>query len=233
MCSDSGADSSAVMRVRAFPYSPQRGRRKSFPGRALLSFVAGVSACATVVTPTDVRFASLEAGEKALPMFDTRPRQARQYREEGAFRFLADDAMQPNPVGLVASRIAESLPASERGRPVELRRLDIGFLVSPRSLLPTSTGTTISTPSGSAAGAIVAGVTIAYGAIAALMRPRADESGVAYIEVFIGGDPLRAGRTVPLARSGASEALEAALAGALDELGAQAKALATPGSSTD
>jgi hypothetical protein len=215
--------------MRAFTYGLQYRARTSFPRNALVLVVAGLSACATVVTPNDVRFASLYPGSETLSMFDTRPTQAREYREEGKFRFLGDGGMQPNPVALVASRIAESLPASRRERPVELRRLDIGFLVSPRSLLPTSTGTTISTPQGSAASAIVAGLTIAYGMIAALTRSRADESGVAYIEVWVGGDQLRAARTVPFGRnSTAPEALEAALAAALDELAAQAKALPLP-----
>ena len=213
------------MSARAFP-SPRQQRQRSLPPRALLAVVAVISACASVVTPTDVRFAALEPGAKAFPLFDTRPREAREYREEGDYRFLADDAMQPNPVGMVASRMAESLPASQRGRPVELRRLDIGFLVSPRSLLPTSTGTTVSTPPDSAAGAIVAGLTVAYGAIAALTRPRADTSGVAYIEVWVGRDPLRAASSVPLATRSAPEALETALGAALGELAAQAKALA-------
>jgi len=163
-------------------------------------------------------------------MFDARPSQAREYREEGpshTFKFFADDAMQPSPADLVASRIAASLPESARGRPIELRRLDIGFIVSPRSL-PGPSDVTLSMPSGTPAGAIAAGLLLAYGMIAAFNGARSNESGVAYIEVGIGPDLLRTAQTVSVARNvGAVQAVETALASALDDLADQARGLRT------
>lgn len=195
---------------------------------ALLLGIA-LCGCAAVVIPTQVRFPTLKPGSDPLPMRDTRPSEAREYREQGrdpVQTFLADDDMRPNPVDLVASRIADALPESHRGRAIELRRLDIGFLVSPRSLLPTSTGTSISAQSGTAASAIVAGVLLGYGIIAALAGARADESGVAYIEVWIGADSLRSAQSVTIARNvGAAQAVETAFAAALDDLASQARGL--------
>lgn len=204
-------------------------------GDSLACSVAGLlivalSGCATVIVPTQIQFSSLKPSANAVQIFDTRPTQAREYREEGqgsTFKFLGDDALRPSPVELIASRMSESLPDSHRGRPIELRRLDIGFLISPRSL-PTSTGTTISVPSGTPAGAIIAGLVVAYGIIAMLNRGRADESGVAYIEVWVGSDQLRVAQTVPIANGvGAVQAVETALAGALDGLASQVRELKT------
>ncbi len=169
-------------------------------------------------------------------MFDARPSQAREYREEGpghTFKFFADDAMQPSPADLVASRIAAALPESARGRPIELRRLDIGFIVSPRGLLPGSSDVSPSVPSGTPAGAIAAGLVLAYGMIAAFNGARADESGVAYIEVGVGDDLLRTAQSVSVARNvGAVEAVETALASALDDLADQARGLSSRGQGT-
>jgi hypothetical protein len=195
-----------------------------------LALAGALGACATaVVVPTQVRFPSLSPGAEAVPLFDTRPSVAREYREAGrshTFKFFADDAMRPSPVDLVASRLGEALPQSLRGRPIELRRLDIGFLVAPRSLLPTSSDTSIAVPSGTPAGAIAAGVLLAYGMIAALTGARTDQSGVAYIEVGIGAESLRSAQTVTITgQVGASEAVESALAIALDDLADQARAL--------
>ena len=165
-------------------------------------------------------------------MVDARPSQAREYREEGPrrrFRFFADDAMQPNPADLVASRIAAALPESARGRPIELRRLDIGFIVSPHSL-PGPSDVSLAMPSGTPAGAIAASLVLAYGMIAAFNGGRSDESGVAYIEVEIGGDLLRTAQTVSVARNvGAAQAVETALASALDDLADQARGLGPRG----
>lgn len=198
---------------------------------ALLVTVA-LCGCATVVVPTQVRFPALQTGADQVRLFDSRPRQAREYREQGNdlnFKLLGDDAMQPNPVDLVASCMADALPASQRGRPIELRRLDIGFLVVPHPLLPTSSGTTISVQSGTPAAAIAAGLLIGYGMIAALTRGPADESGVAYIEVWIGGESLRTAQTVAVTQNvSAGAAVEIALANALDDLALQARALAPP-----
>jgi hypothetical protein len=198
-------------------------------GIACLLFVA-LSGCATVVVPTQIQFSSLKPGADAVQMFDARPAQAREYREDGragTFKFLGDDALRPSAVDLIASRLFEALPASHRGRPVELRRLDVGFLVSPSSL-PTSTGTTISVSSDTPGGAIVAGLVLAYGMIATLTRARADERGVAYIEVWVGSDQLRAAQTVPIVSGvGAVQAVESALAAALDDLANQARELKT------
>ena len=186
--------------------------------------------CATVVVPTQVRFPALQPGADQVRLFDSRPSQAREYREEGqdlGFKFLGDDAIEPNPVALVASWIADALPASHRGRPIELRRLDIGFLVVPRSLLPTSSGTSLSVQSGTPAAAIAAGLLIAYGMIAASSHGPADESGVAYIEVWIGAESLRTAQTVAVTRNvSAGNAVEIAFANALDDLALQARALA-------
>ncbi|HEV2977039.1 MAG TPA: hypothetical protein VG425_05585 [Casimicrobiaceae bacterium] len=194
-----------------------------------LPLAVALYGCATVVVPTQVRFASLRPSPESVQMVDARPGYAREYREQGGsqtFRFFADDAMQPNAVDLVSSRIAAALPASERGRPVELRRLDIGFLVSPRSLLPGSSDVSIALPSGTPAGAIAAGLLLAYGMIAAFHGPRTNESGVAYIEVAIGADALRTAQTVSVAHSvGAAEAVETAFASALDDLAEQARGL--------
>ncbi len=185
--------------------------------------------CATEVVPTQVRFPSLRPGPDRVQMFDSRPAQAREYREQGqgpAFKFLADDAMEPGPVGLVASCIAQALPAAQRGRPIELRRLDIGFLVAPRSLLPGGSGSSVSIASGTPGAAIAAGLLLGYGMIASLAHGRGDSSGVAYIEVRVGDESLRAAQTVAIARNGsASEAVETALASALDDLATQARAL--------
>ena len=193
--------------------------------------IVALTGCATVIVPTRVQFASLRPGVDLLQILDARPQQAREYREEGkgyTFKFFADDALRPNPVDLIATRLYASLPDSHRGRPIELRRLDIGFLVSPPSL-PTSSGTTISAPSGTPVAAVIAGLALAYGMIAMLTRATASESGVAYIELSVGSDQLRAAQTVAIARGGsAAEAVEAALANALDDLAAQARELKTP-----
>lgn len=194
-----------------------------------LPLAVALYGCAAVVVPTQVRFASLTPSPESVQIIDSRPRDAREYREQGrgqTFKFFADDAMQPNAVDLVASRIAAALPESERGRPVELRRLDIGFLVSSRSLLPGSSDISIALPSGTPAGAIAAGLLLAYGMIAAFHGPRESESGVAYIEVAIGADALRSAQTVSVGRSvGAAEAVETAFASALDDLAEQARGL--------
>jgi len=192
--------------------------------------IAALTSCATVIVPTQVQFASLRPGMDVVQILDPRPQQAREYREEGkgyTFKFFADDALRPSPIDLLAARLYQSLPDSHRGRPIELRRLDIGFLVSPPSL-PTSGGTTISVPSGTPVGGVIAGLALAYGMIAMLTRAGASESGVAYIEILVGPDQLRTAQTVPIARGGSAvEAVEAALAGALDDLAAQARELKT------
>ena len=190
--------------------------------------------CATALVPTQVRFPSLKPGPDSVPMVDARPSQAHEYREEGprqTFRFFADDAMQPSPSDLVASRIAAALPESARGRPIELRRLDIGFIVPPHSL-PGPSDVSLATPSGTPAAAIAAGLVIAYGMIAAFNGGRSDERGVAYIEVDIGGDLLRTAQTVSVARDvGAAQAVETALATALDDLADQARGINARGQS--
>jgi len=207
---------------------------KPLPASCLRLFLAllcggALGGCAAVVVPTQVRFATLTTNSEPVPLVDARPPFAREYREQGrsqTFKFLADDAMQPNAVDLVASRIAAALPESQRDHPIELRRLDIGFLVSPRSFLPGSSDLSIALPSGTPAGAIAAGVLLAYGMIAAFNGPRENESGVAYIEVTVGADALRSARTVRVARSvGAAEAVETAFASALDDLADQARGL--------
>jgi hypothetical protein len=192
--------------------------------------------CAAVVVPTQVRFPSLKPGPDQVQMFDACSSQAREYREEGpghAFKFLADGAMQPRPADLVASRIAAALPESARGRAIELRRLDIGSIVSPRWLLPGSSDVSLSVPSGTPAGAIAAGLVLAYGMIAAFNGARADASGVAHIEVGVRDDLLRTAQSVSVARNiGAVQAVETALASALDELADQARWLSTRGQGT-
>src|SRR5271167_4353720 len=132
----------------------------------LLLLGLALAGCATLIVPTEVHFPSLKSGPDAVQMVDARPPLAREYREQGrgqTFKFFADDAMQPNPVDLVASRIAAALPEEQRDRRIELRRLDIGFLVAPRSLLPGSSDTSLAFPSGSPVAAIAAGVLLAYG----------------------------------------------------------------------
>jgi hypothetical protein len=212
--------------LSALPHPPLRCWRW-LPALALAS---ALGACATtVVVPTQVRFPSLAPGAEAVPLFDARPGVAREYREAGrsnTFKFFADDAMQPSPVDLVASCLGDALPQSWRGSPIELRRLDIGFLVVPRSWPPTSSDTSIAVPSGTPAGAIAAGVLLAYGMIAAFSGSRADQSGVAYIEVEVGAASLRTAQTVTITgQVGAREAVETALAIALDDLADQARAL--------
>jgi hypothetical protein len=193
---------------------------------------AALGGCATVVVPTQVRFPALQPGADQVRLFDTRPNEAREYREQGpelSLKLLGDDAIEPNPVNLVASWMAEALPESQRGRPIELRRLDIGFLVVPHASLPAGSGTSISIQSGTPAAAIGAALLLAYGMIAALNRGPAEESGVAYIEVWIGGDSLRSAQTVAVSRSvSAGSAVESALANALDDLAQQARALPPP-----
>lgn len=195
---------------------------------ALLFFVA-LCGCAAVVVPTQVRFSSLRPGTDQVRLFDSRPSQAREHRQQDQgprFEFLGDDAIKPDPVGLVASCIAEALSESHRGRRIELRRLDIGFLVVPHSWLPTSSATSLSFPSGTPAAAIAGGALLAYGMIAALSHGRTDESAVAHIEVWIGADSLRTAQTVAITRNvSAVDAVEAALASALDDLALQAHAL--------
>jgi hypothetical protein len=198
----------------------------------VLLFAVALGGCATaVIVPTQVRFPTLSPGAEMMPLFDARPGGARAYREEGrnrSFRFFADDAMQPSPVDLVASRIAAALPPAQRGRPIELRRLDIGFLVSSRALLPGASDLSLAVPSGTPASAIAAGVLLAYGMIAAFTGARADQSGVAYIEVGVGGEALRTAQTVTISGPvGAGEAVETALASALDDLADQARALSS------
>lgn len=165
-------------------------------------------------------------------MVDARPSQAREYREQGSrqtFRFFGDEAMQPSPADLVASRIAAALPESARSRPIELRRLDIGFIV-PAHSLPGPSDVSLAMPSGTPAAAIAAGLAIAYGMIAAMNGTRNDERGVAYIEVDIGGALLRTAQTVSVARDvGAAQAVETALATALDDLADQARGLSARG----
>jgi hypothetical protein len=197
--------------------------------RPLLLLGLGLYGCAAVVVPTEVRFPSLKPGPDPVQMVDTRPPSAREYREQGrnqTYKFFADDAMRPNPVDLVASRIAAALPEAERDRPIELRRLDIGFLVSPRSLLPGSSDMSLPLPTGSPAAAVAAGLLLAYGMISAFHGSREDESAVAYIEVAIGTASLHTAQTVTVARSvGAAEAVETAFAIALDDLADQAREL--------
>jgi hypothetical protein len=199
------------------------------PSALLLAVVLG--GCATVVVPTQVRLPSLEPGADQVRLLDVRPQEAREYREQGPdlnFKFLGDDAIAPNPVNLVASCLAEALPESHRGRPIELRRLDIGFRVVPHSLLPTSSGVGVSIQSGTPAAAIAAGILAGYAMIAALSGEATDESGVAYIEVWIGGELLRSAQTVAVSKQlSAGSAVELALANALDELSLQARALPT------
>jgi len=199
------------------------------PRLPLLLLGLALYGCATVVVPTEVRFPSLKPGPDPVQMVDARPLLAREYREQGrspTYRFFGDDAMRPNPVDLVASRVAAALPEDERDQTIELRRLDIGFLVPPRSLLPGSSDVNLGVPSGSPAAAIAAGLLLAYGLIAALHGSRAEASAVAYIEVAIGTESLRTAQTVSVARSvGAAEAVETALAAALDDLAGQAREL--------
>jgi hypothetical protein len=208
------------------PSSPLHCRRRSC---ALLLAVALGGCAAAVVVPSQVRFPTLSPGAETVPLLDTRPDGAREYRDEGrsrTFKFFADAAMQPSPVDLVASRVAAALPASQRSRPIELRRLDIGFVVSPRSLLPGSSDVSLAVQSGTPASAIAAGVLLAYGMIAAFTGARADQSGVAYIEVGVGTDSLRTAQTVTISGPvGATQAVETALASALDDLADQARAL--------
>jgi hypothetical protein len=216
----------SARRLSTLPHPPLRCSR----WLPVLAFASALGACATaVIVPTQVRFPSLAPASEAVPLFDVRPSVAREYREAGrshTFKFFADDAMQPSPVDLVASCLGEALPQSWRGSPIELRRLDIGFLVAPRSLLPTSSDTSIAVPAGTPAGAIAAGVLLAYGMIAAFIGTRADQSGVAYIEVEIGAASLRTAQTVTITdQVGAREAVETALAVALDDLADQARAL--------
>src|SRR5271170_7479513 len=144
----------------------------------LLLLGLALAGCATLIVPTEVHFPSLKSGPDAVQMVDARPPLAREYRERGrnqTYKFFADDAMQPNPVDLVASRIAAALPEGERDRPIELRRLDIGFLVSPRSLLPGSSDMSIGLPTGSPAAAVAAVLLLAYGMITAFHGSREDE----------------------------------------------------------
>lgn len=196
---------------------------------AVLLFVVALCGCAAVVVPTQVRFASLKPGADQVRLLDSRPSQARERRAQGqgpSFEFLGDDAIEPDPVALLASCIAQALPESLRGRRIELRRLDIGFLIVPHSLLPTASATSLSFPSGTPAAAIAGGLLLAYGMIAALHRGRTDESGVAHIEVWIGAESLRSAQAVAITRNvSAVDAVEAALAGALDDLALQARAL--------
>lgn len=197
------------------------------PCALLLS--AGLGACAGSVVPTEVRFPSLKPSPDPVQLLDSRPRQAHEYREEArrhTYKFLADDAMQPNPVELVAARIAAALPKEEQGSRIELRRLDIGFAIAPRPLLPTASDTNLGLSSTTPAAAIAAGLLVAYAMISAFNPARADDSGVAYIEVWIGADALRTAQTVAITRNiGAAQAVEAALASALDDLADQARGL--------
>ena len=96
----------------------------------------------------------------------------------------------------------------------------------PHSLLPTASGTTLWVQSGTPAAAIAAGLLIGYGMLVALSHGPADESGVAYIEVSIGADSLRTAQTVAVTRNvSAGNAVEIALANALDDLALQARSL--------
>lgn len=224
-----GPSALAVGWPRPIVATPRLLRGMRLPSALLLGVVLG--GCATLVVPTQVRLPALEPGADQVRLLDVRPQEAREYREQGPdldFKFLGDDAIVPNPVNLVASWLAEALPESRRGRPIELRRLDIGFRVVPRSLLPPPSGIGVSVQSGTPAAAIAAGILTGYAMIAALSRETADESGVAYIEVWIGGDSLRSAQTVAVSKQvSAGSAVELALANALDELSLQARALSS------
>ncbi len=163
-----------------------------------------------------------------MPLLDARPTPARDSREQGrgpTLQWLGDDAMQPSPVALGASRIAEALPPAQRGRAIGLRRLDSGFLVAPHPLLPSASNTGISLPSATPTAAIAAGVLLACGIISAWNGPGPEPSAVAYIEVRIGADALRSAQTVAAGHDGAARAVETAFAAALDDLADQARTL--------
>lgn len=187
-----------------------------------------LSGCATVVIPTQVQLASLTPGTRLLALVDGRPSEARDYREEGQGylrKYLADEGLQPRAFDLVASRLADALPEPYRTRPIEVRRLDVGFLISPNAL-PTSSDTTLSLASGTSVGVAAVAVLVGYGLIAAINRSRANESGIVFIEVWVGDDQLRSAQNVAITRNvGAAQALESALAAALDELANRAREL--------
>jgi hypothetical protein len=186
-----------------------------------------VCACATVEVPDEVQLVTLRPGHQAVWLIDARAIDPRDRHQGRGYvrKFLADDAIQPRALDLLASRLGEALPESHRGRAVELHRLDVGFLLSPNAL-PTSSDTTLSLPSTTSGGVVAAAVLLGYGLIKAINHGHSDSLAIASIDVWIGEKELTSARTVQIgADMRPAKALESALASALDELAQQAREL--------
>jgi len=196
------------------------------PQLAALAAVC-ICACATVDVPDEVQLVTLRADAQAVQLVDARAMDARERQQGRGYvrKFLADDAIQPRALDLVASRLGEALPESYRGRAAELHRLDVGFLLSPNAL-PTASDTTLSLPSTTAGGIVAAAVLLGYGLIKAVNRGHSDNLAIASIDVWIGENQLTSARTVPIGGDmRAAKAIESALASALDDLAHQAREL--------
>ncbi|HKE42003.1 MAG TPA: hypothetical protein VKG21_19400 [Casimicrobiaceae bacterium] len=186
-----------------------------------------VCACATVEVPDEVQLVTLRPGAQAVRIIDVRAIDPRERQQGRGYvrKFLADDAIQPPALDLLASRLGEALPDSYRSRTVELHRLDIGFLLSPNAL-PTSSDTTLSLPSTTSGGLVAVAVLLGYSLIRAINHGHSDNLAIASIDVWIGENQLTSARTVPIgADMRAAKAMESALASALDELAQQARDL--------
>jgi len=186
-----------------------------------------VCACATVDVPDEVQLVTLRPGAQAVRLVDARTTDAPERQQGRGYvrRFLADDAIQPRALDLLASRLGEALPESYRGRAAELHRLDVGFLLSPNAL-PTSSDTTLSLSSTTSGGIVAVAVLLGYGLIKAVNRGYSDNRAIASIDVWIGENQLTSARTVPISGDmRAAKAMESALASALDDLAHQAREL--------
>jgi hypothetical protein len=186
-----------------------------------------VCACATVDVPDEVQLVTLRPGAQAVRLIDARATDPRERQEGRGYvrKFLADDAIQPRALDLLASRLGEALPESYRGRAVELHRLDLGFLLSPNAL-PTSSDTMLSLPSTTSSGVVAVAVLLGYGLIKSINRSHSDNLAIASIDVWIGENQLTSARTVSIGGDmRAAKAMESALALALDEVGQQAREL--------
>lgn len=186
--------------------------------------------CATVTVPDRVDLTPAKAKTASVKLVDQRPPAAREYREDafgGSRKLFADAVFRPPVTDLLAARVGEAMPEHLRGLDVDLVQLDVGFLVVP----PASRGGAGQPfiPYGVPAGAAIIGSLIAAGIIAGIDRARAEESAIAFIEIRVGNDALRATRTVTINKdTTTAKALDAAVAAAIDDLAQQTADLGKP-----
>jgi hypothetical protein len=157
---------------------------------------------------------------------DTRSDADRVYRETGTVsptKYFADDTLQPSPLLLLASRLADSLPERHLADPIELTCLNVGYSVYTKQF---STAGQPYVPSNIPVGVAAIGLLLGYGIVAAAQRAADDESAFVSITVRVGNKELGVNKSVSINRNRAAlVAVEEALGGALDDLAAQTRDL--------